>query len=98
MTTLTLFDIPTNGTATSAAAARSIRPVVGTLCSQVLAAIEACGDVGSICDETERILNMSHQTCSARYRQLAQAGLIVETGETRATRSGRQAAVWRAAK
>jgi hypothetical protein len=37
---------------------------------------------------------MSHQSCSARIRELAQAGSIRDSGRVRKTRSNRNAAVW----
>ncbi len=49
---------------------------------------------GSTCDELEQTLGLSHQTVSARLRGLAQAGLIVDGGGRRPTRSNRKAIVW----
>ena len=45
-------------------------------------------------DELEVRLALLHQTASARRRALVQKGLIVDSGETRPTRSGRKATVW----
>lgn len=50
--------------------------------------------IGATDDEIERLLDMRHQTVSARRRELVLAGLVVDSGRTRATRSGRQATVW----
>ena len=46
------------------------------------------------CDEAEKFLNMPHQTCSARFRELEKAGRIVKTERTRPTRTGCQARVY----
>jgi len=48
---------------------------------------------GATCDELECILNMPHQSCSARISELKRDGLIRKIG-TRPTRSGCQAAVY----
>lgn len=43
------------------------------------------------CDQVERDLNLSHQTCSARFSELKRDGWIFPTGKTQPTRSGRAA-------
>lgn len=48
---------------------------------------------GLTCDEIERKLHLSHQTASARVRELYLADQIIHHG-TRPTRSGRQARVY----
>lgn len=45
------------------------------------------------CDELEVALDMRHQTCSARLAELKKNGLVIVTGERRATRTGCKAAV-----
>ena len=52
------------------------------------------GSEGFTDDELEVRLELLHQTASARRRALVQKGLLVDSGETRPTRSGRQATVW----
>lgn len=42
---------------------------------------------GLICDEAEQILDMSHQTCSARFSDMKNNGWLFIRG-TRKTRSG----------
>ena len=92
---------PHNGTETSAAAAESIKPHVNTLCRRVLDCI-ASMPAGLTCDQAECILNLSHQTCSARFRDLASSQppsiqkLVLEDGSyaKRKTRSGRSAFVY----
>lgn len=82
------------GSDTSAAAAESIEPLLGRLAADVRAHVRAQGARGATCDEIEEGLGLRHQTASARVRELAQAGLLKDSGERRATRSGRKAAVW----
>lgn len=50
---------------------------------------------GATCDETEVALDLRHQTASARLRELQLGGLVFTTKETRLTRSGRRAHVYR---
>lgn len=50
---------------------------------------------GATCDEIEVSLSLSHQTASARVRDLFQGGLIMDSGLRRKTRTGRKATVWR---
>lgn len=52
---------------------------------------------GATCDEIEQITELSHQTCSPRVHELMKSGDIVDSGERRATRSGRKAIVWKVA-
>ena len=86
---------------TSREAAESIKPHVNTLCRKILDAI-ASSSGGLNCDETEALLGLSHQTCSARFRDLSscQPPFIrkaVEPDGTlirRRTRSGRKAQVF----
>lgn len=49
---------------------------------------------GRTCDELERELNMSHQTCSASITGLKKEQAIMDSGEKRKTRTGRNAIVW----
>lgn len=78
---------------TSRQAAASMEEVAGSLRAAVLADIRACGLLGATCDEVEVRLSLRHQTASARIRELALKGSIVDSGQTRPTRSGRPAAV-----
>lgn len=52
---------------------------------------------GATCDEIEVALSLSHQTASARVRDLFKAGSIRDSGIRRNTRTGRKATVWGAA-
>jgi len=51
------------------------------------------GAAGLTCDEAERLLGLSHQTCSARFSELKRVKLLVATGQLRPTRSGAKARV-----
>ncbi len=88
---------PYNGTDTSEAAAESIRERAPLLRQRVLNHIAAQPE-GATCDEVEVATGLPHQTASARINELHRAGLIVDSGERRRTRSGRTAKVWTARK
>jgi len=75
---------------TSIDAAEAIAPHLSHLESCVMAYLS---HGGATCDEIERTTGISHQTVSARLAELAQRGLVAPSGQTRQTRSGRQAAV-----
>jgi response regulator of citrate/malate metabolism len=86
------FEPPHNGTATSRAAADSMRGHAPRLKRQILAQI-ATADWGLTCDEVEQRTGLSHQTASARIRELLESDSLYHHG-TRSTRSGRQARVY----
>jgi hypothetical protein len=48
---------------------------------------------GLICEEAEILLNMRHQTCSARFSEMKRDGWLVLTGEQRKTSTGSPADV-----
>lgn len=85
------------GCDTSRSAAEAISHPRGGLQLKVYSAIWN-SDAGMTCDEVEEETGMIHQTASARVRELAQRGHIVDSGERRATRSGRAAIVWKSAR
>lgn len=88
---------PHCGVKTSMEAAESVRGSAGTIRHKIYKAIEQSA-LGLTCDEAEALLSLSHQTCSARFRELKIKGRIVnKDDESRKTRSGRRALVWRAA-
>ena len=78
---------------TSVKAAESIKPCAHNMRLEVLAWLKR---VPSTCCELEGVLNMPHQTCSARITELRQRGEIFDTGARRKTFSGRNAIVWAA--
>ena len=85
-----------SGSETSRAAAVSMRDHVGDQALQVFAAFKARGVRGATCDEVEEITGLPHQSASARVNWLkdSKRSWIIDSGKTRATRSGRQATVW----
>lgn len=97
---LTTKKMPHNGTDTSIDAAESHTPEdAKNLRARVYALIATRSStsgklVGVTSDEAEAELELSHQTCSARFNELRNRGLIVDSGERRKTRSGRNAAVY----
>tara|TARA_A100001035_G_scaffold233752_1_gene196582 strand:+ start:157 stop:480 length:324 start_codon:yes stop_codon:yes gene_type:complete len=81
------------GSDTSEAAARALAGPASSLRASVLEFIYQAPK-GATDDEIEQALGMRHQTASARRRELVLIGLVMDSGERRATRSGRTATVW----
>ncbi len=79
---------------TSKAAAKGAAKNAATVREQIRSYITKRGDKGATCDEIETKLQLTHQSASARVYDLKAQGLIVASGTTRATRSGRQATVY----
>lgn len=77
---------------TSKAAAEAIKPRVGPLHRAILDSLE--GTTGATDEQMQLVLNMPANTQRPRRRELQQAWLIVDSGLTWATTSGRQAVVW----
>ena len=84
------------GDDTSFAAALSMLEHSDSLRARVYRFIKRRGDYGSTDDEIEAVSGQRHQTISARRRELShpKIGIVVDSGERRATRSGRMAKVW----
>ena len=90
-----------SGSETSLEAAQTIESKVNRLCRMVLDCIEASPH-GLTCEEAEGILNLSHQTCSARFSDLKsctppeilKCRLPDGTAVKRPNRSGRNAFVY----
>lgn len=66
--------------------------------ARILQFIAASTATGCTCDEVETLLQFSHQTASARIRDLSKGGFLVDSGLRRKTRTGRSATVWKASK
>ena len=81
---------------TSREAAESMASIAPTIRQRVYQYILSQGHFGSTDDEIEVGLSMSHQTASARRRELEKCGAVYRTDERRPTRSGRRAGVYRA--
>src|SRR5262245_14669904 len=84
------------GSDTSKMAADSIDDaLLARLRRNIFSFIAARGEHGATCDEVEAELDLRHQTCSARIRELVLAGAIFDSGIRRLTRSRRSARVYR---
>lgn len=60
----------------------------------IFAVIAGRGDYGATCDEIEVVLELRHQTASARCTELTLSKHIVDSGRRRLTRSRRRARVY----
>ena len=92
--------IPNDGPDTSIQAGQSLKNL-GKLAQQVYDEIAVASpsrypaDRGGLTvDQTEQILNRSHQSVSARVNELRNKGWIVDSGRKRLTRSRRSAIIW----
>lgn len=83
-----------SGSPTSRAAADSMRRPASGMRVRVLELIANFGSYGLTCEDVERLLQMRHQTAGPRIKELKDVGLVIDTGRTRPTSSGRQAAVY----
>lgn len=79
---------------TSRIAAETMISSAAGVRERVFSFIDVQGRLGATSDEAERRLNLRHQTCSARFRELALAGRIVKANRRRNTSSGRPAEVF----
>ncbi|HYF24355.1 MAG TPA: hypothetical protein VD931_01310 [Baekduia sp.] len=88
--------LPHNGTATSIAAAESMRPAAARQRARVWAFVASKGAKGATADEIEAELAMSGNSVRPRLLEL-RAGPkpeLIVAPFTRATRTGREAAVY----
>lgn len=85
-----------NGAPTSKAAAESLSDeALGRLRFDILKVIRRSCAHGRTCDEIEALLDLRHQTASARIHELLyRYHRIVDSGTRRKTRSGRTATVY----
>lgn len=79
---------------TSEDAADSLLEIALTVRGNVYRKIRDTGINGMTCWEVEQELGLSHQTASARIRELNLKGKLRDSGYRRRTGSGRQATVW----
>lgn len=86
-------ELPHNGVETSVDAAQSMKLPAAVIREQIARYVEAQNLNGATCDEVEIALGISHQTCSARFKDLKDAGRFIQTEDKRPTRSGRNAFV-----
>lgn len=80
---------------TSRQAAASIAPTAATLREKVYDAIAASA-AGLTDEQIQRYTGIGPSTERPRRIELCEAGRVVDSGVTRATRSGRKAIVWKA--
>ena len=81
---------------TSLDAAKAVEPGAGTDRMRVLMALRDAGSRGMTDEELQDALGLAGSSERPRRCELLDAGLIWQSIETRATRSGRQATIWRA--
>lgn len=94
---LPLFDPPANGSKTSRAAATTMRAHAGRIADRIYELLLQAGDRGLTNDELETALgDCRAQTIAPRVLELRRAGQVEDSGQTRETRWGRMAIVWRA--
>jgi hypothetical protein len=79
---------------TSKAAAEKIRPGLGKLQKAVHDCLKDDFPLGLTDEEMQIRLDIGPNTQRPRRRELQLKGIIVDSGNTRSTRSGRQAVVW----
>lgn len=79
---------------TSHLAARSARTTAASHRQQILDALKARGPMTG--DELDCLFNWPHATANCRLSDLKDGGLIVRLADSRPTRSGRSAWLWRA--
>jgi len=79
---------------TSADAADEARRDAPTQRQRVLTAITAAGWCGATDEELQDRLQLNPSTQRPRRVELVASGLVVDSGRTRRTRSGRRAVVW----
>lgn len=82
------------GSHTSRAAAKAIEPVAGTQRAAVLAEIRIAGQRGRTDCEIQAMCMLPGDSVGPRRGKLVEDGLIVDSGRTRKTASGRDAVVW----
>ena len=80
--------------ATSRAAAKAIEPVAGTQRALIFRLIHCWNYTGVTDSEIGRELALPGDSVRPRRGELLKAGLIVDSGRTRKTASGREAVVW----
>lgn len=93
---MSLPDITRNrhrGNPHSEAANRRLHPHKPLQRESVLALITFMGAYGATCEEVATVLKMRVHSISARLAELKADGLVKETGETRKTEGGFEAAV-----
>lgn len=79
-------------TSEESAATENVR--LGERQRAVLAVLLEAGRVGKTDEEIEGALGLTHQSASARRRELVLAGLVRDSGARKRNRTGKRATVW----
>lgn len=82
------------GSATSEAAAVAAMESAPTRREEVYEFLKSRGEHGATDDEIQQALGYPRSSVGARRNELMNEGLIIDSGDTRATRYGRQATIW----
>jgi predicted ArsR family transcriptional regulator len=90
------MDLPHNGTATSAAAAESMRSSAATIAQRIHDFLLTRGEAGATADQIEQALGLSGNTVRPRLVEMREDGRVVDSRLIRRTRAGRAAKVWQA--
>ena len=80
--------------ATSRAAAMSVEPKTGTQRAIVLAFLRGCGPSGATDEQMQALIPLSANTQRPRRVELVKALLVVDSGLTKTTQSGKGAVLW----
>lgn len=94
MTHPDLFPPSQSHSGTSIRAAVEILPQTETLRRRVLDHLKACPNEGCTDEEIQIETGIDANTERPRRVELVRMGLVVDSGKTRQTKSGRWAAVW----
>jgi hypothetical protein len=83
-----------DGNDTMRDAAKRVEPRSGSQRARVLELAMIRGELGVTDDEIEQVLDLAHQTASARRNELVADGYLTDSGIRRKTRRYADAAVW----
>lgn len=79
---------------TSTIAYKSVSDRVASMRTRVFERLMRCWTTGATDEEIQETLNMNPSTERPRRGELEKSGLVINSGITRKTRSGRDAIVW----
>lgn len=80
---------------TSVEAARQVKGIAAAQRAEVFAFILNRGELGSTDEECQQGLTMQGSSQRPRRCELVASGVVVDSGQTRITTSGRKAVVWK---
>lgn len=79
---------------TSVAAAQRVLPKSGSQRAAVLAELVTCGDAGATDDELAHRTGLALNSVRPRRLELVDAGMVLDSGDTRPSDQGNDAVVW----